>query len=73
MNLFIFNLLLAVTWAALWGSFSFVQLTLGFAIGFANRTDVKIFSIERAAAFWWTQRVLLARVAYPATDPVLYL
>ena len=36
MNLFIFNLLLAVTWAALWGSFSFVQLSLGFAIGFAS-------------------------------------
>ncbi len=35
MNLFLLNLLLAVMWAALWGSFTLFQLTAGFLLGFA--------------------------------------
>ena len=35
MNIFLLNLLLAVIWAALWGSFTLVQLTTGFFLGFA--------------------------------------
>ena len=34
MNLFLLNLLLAVIWAGLWGSFTLTQLTFGFVIGF---------------------------------------
>ena len=36
MNLFLLNLLLAVIWAGLWGSFTLMQLTFGFVIGFAT-------------------------------------
>lgn len=35
MNLFLLNLMLAVVWAALWGSFTLFQLTAGFLLGFA--------------------------------------
>ncbi|SFS09352.1 Na+/H+ antiporter subunit E [Yoonia litorea] len=34
MNLFLLNLLAAVVWAALWGSFTLFQLTVGFILGF---------------------------------------
>lgn len=34
MNLFLLNLLLAVIWAALWGSVTLPQLAMGFAVGF---------------------------------------
>lgn len=34
MNLFLLNLLLAVTWAGLWGSFTLTQLVVGFHVGF---------------------------------------
>jgi len=34
MNLFLLNLLLAVVWAGLWGSFTLFQLTAGFVLGF---------------------------------------
>ena len=34
MNLFLFNILLAVMWAALWGSFTLTQLVGGFYVGF---------------------------------------
>lgn len=36
MNLFLLNLLLAVIWAGLWGSFTLMQLSFGFVIGFAT-------------------------------------
>ena len=36
MNLFLLNLMLAVIWAGLWGSFTLIQLTFGFVIGFAT-------------------------------------
>lgn len=36
MNLFLLNILLAVIWAALWGSFTLAQFFLGFLIGFAT-------------------------------------
>lgn len=34
MNLFLLNLLLAVVWAALWGTLTLPQFALGFAVGF---------------------------------------
>jgi len=34
MNLFLFNIVLAVIWAALWGSLTMAQFTLGFIISF---------------------------------------
>jgi multicomponent Na+:H+ antiporter subunit E len=34
MNIFLLNLLVAVIWAALWGSFTLFQLTAGFVLGF---------------------------------------
>ena len=34
MNIFLLNLLLAVIWSALWGSFTLLQLTTGFFLGF---------------------------------------
>lgn len=34
MNLFLLNLLLAVIWAGLWGSFTLTQLVIGFHVGF---------------------------------------
>jgi len=36
MNLFLLNLLLAVTWAGLWGSFTLTQLVIGFHVGFVT-------------------------------------
>ena len=36
MNLFLLNLLLAVIWAGLWGSFTLTQLTFGFVVGFVT-------------------------------------
>jgi multicomponent Na+:H+ antiporter subunit E len=36
MNLFALNLLLAVIWAGLWGTFTLTQLTVGFVVGFAT-------------------------------------
>ena len=36
MNLFLLNLLLAFTWAGLWGSFTLTQLAFGFVVGFAT-------------------------------------
>ena len=36
MNLFLLNLLLAVTWAALWGSFTMAQFLVGFGVGFVT-------------------------------------
>jgi multicomponent Na+:H+ antiporter subunit E len=36
MNLFLLNLLLAVIWAALWGSFTLTQLVVGFHVGFVT-------------------------------------
>jgi multicomponent Na+:H+ antiporter subunit E len=36
MNLFLLNLLLAVIWAGLWGSFTLTQLVIGFHVGFAT-------------------------------------
>jgi len=36
MNLFLLNLMLAFVWAGLWGSFSVVQLIVGFSVGFAT-------------------------------------
>ena len=35
MNLFLLNLLLAVIWAGLWGSFTLFQLSAGFLLGYA--------------------------------------
>lgn len=35
MNLFLLNITLAVIWAALWGSLTMAQFTLGFIVGFA--------------------------------------
>jgi multicomponent Na+:H+ antiporter subunit E len=34
MNIFLLNLLVAVIWSALWGSFTLFQLTAGFVLGF---------------------------------------
>ena len=34
MNLFLLNILLAVIWAALWGSLTLMQLVIGFHVGF---------------------------------------
>ncbi len=36
MNLFLLNLVLAIIWAALWGSFTLTQLVTGFVVGFAT-------------------------------------
>ena len=36
MNLFLLNLLLAVTWSALWGSFTMAQFLVGFGVGFVT-------------------------------------
>ena len=36
MNLFLLNLLLAVIWAGLWGSFTLTQLVVGFHVGFVT-------------------------------------
>ena len=36
MNLFLLNIILAVFWAALWGSFTLTQLVVGFHVGFAT-------------------------------------
>lgn len=36
MNLFLLNLLLAVIWAALWGSVTLLQLVIGFHVGFVT-------------------------------------
>jgi len=36
MNLFLLNVILAVIWAGLWGSFTLTQLAFGFVIGFAT-------------------------------------
>ena len=36
MNLFVLNVLLAIVWAALWGSFTLVQLVAGFLVGFVT-------------------------------------
>jgi len=34
MNLFLLNIILAIVWAGLWGSFTLFQLTAGFLVGF---------------------------------------
>lgn len=36
MNLFVLNVLLAIVWAALWGSFTLMMLTSGFVVGFVT-------------------------------------
>ncbi|WP_342071144.1 Na+/H+ antiporter subunit E [Yoonia algicola] len=85
MNLFLLNLLLAVIWAGLWGSFTLTQLTFGFVIGFAtlwiaqplfggpSGYYVRAYRIVRLVLFFlYDLCVSSIRVAYDVLTPTDY-
>lgn len=58
MNLFLLNLLLAVIWAALWGSLSLAQLVIGFHVGFATLWITQPMFGQRSGYFMRAWRVV---------------
>jgi multicomponent Na+:H+ antiporter subunit E len=85
MNLFLLNLLLAVIWAGLWGSFTLTQLTFGFVVGFAtlwiaqplfggpSGYYVRAYRIVRLVLFFlYDLCVSSIRVAYDVLTPTDY-
>ncbi|MEJ8560745.1 Na+/H+ antiporter subunit E [Yoonia sp. GPGPB17] len=82
MNLFLLNLLLAVTWAGLWGSFTLTQLAFGFVMGFLtlwiaqplfdgpSSYYVRAYRIVRLVLFFlYDLCVSSIRVAYDVLTP----
>ena len=82
MNLFLFNITLAVIWAALWGSLTMAQFSLGFLIGFAalwfaqplfggtNGYYVRAYRIVRLILFFLYDLCISSiRVAYDVLTP----
>ena len=85
MNLFLLNLLLAVIWAALWGSFSLIQLLVGFHVGFvilwlvqpmlggADSYYLRAFRAVKLVLFFIYDLLLSSfRVAYDVLTPTDY-
>lgn len=85
MNLFLLNLLLAVIWAALWGSFTLVQLLVGFHLGFLilwllqpllggpDSYYLRSFRAVRLVLFFLYDLILSSfRVAYDVLTPTDY-
>lgn len=58
MNLFLLNILLAVIWAALWGTLTLAQLTIGFHVGFAILWLTQPMFGERSGYFLRAWRVV---------------
>ena len=62
MNLFLLNLLLAVIWAALWGSVTLAQLVIGFHVGFVTLWITQPMFGQRSRYFvraWRVVRLVL--------------
>ena len=85
MNLFLLNLLLAVTWAGLWGSFTLTQLAFGFVMGFLtlwiaqplfggpNGYYLRAYRIVRLVLFFLYDLCMSSiRVAYDVLTPKDY-
>ncbi len=84
MNVFLFNLLLALLWAAVVGSVDPAQLTLGFVVGYGvlwiarpligpTRYFRKLFDAVRFVAFFLYELVLSnLRVAWDVLTPKAY-
>ncbi|WP_341365704.1 Na+/H+ antiporter subunit E [Yoonia sp. BS5-3] len=58
MNVFLLNILLAVIWAALWGTLTLAQLAIGFHIGFAILWLTQPMFGERSGYFLRAWRVV---------------
>lgn len=82
MNPFLLNLLLAIIWAALWGSFSLTQLVAGYLVGFAtlwvtqplfggpNTYYLRAYRIVRLILFFIYDLTMSSiRVAYDVLTP----
>lgn len=82
MNLFLLNIILAVFWAALWGSFTLTQLVVGFHVGFAtlwvaqplfggpNGYYLRAYRIVRLVLFFLYDLIMSSvRVAYDVLTP----
>jgi multicomponent Na+:H+ antiporter subunit E len=82
MNLFMLNLLLAVIWAGLWGSFDLTQLTVGFFVGFGilwvtqpmfgapNGYFVRAYRVGRLILFFLYDLMMSSfQVAYDVLTP----
>lgn len=82
MNIFLLNLLVAVIWAALWGSFTLFQLTAGFVLGFLvlwllqplfgvpDKYFLRAYRVVRLILFFlYDLAVSSIRVAYDVLTP----
>ncbi|WP_333713821.1 Na+/H+ antiporter subunit E [Yoonia sp.] len=85
MNIFLLNLLVAVLWAALWGSFTLFQLSAGFVLGFLvlwllqplfgvqDKYFLRAFRVVRLMLFFvYDLAVSSIRVAYDVLTPTDY-